>query len=372
MAKFVKPTPEEIAKEEQEAKELNMTIFQYRHFKKFKEYCKQLKMKKLNDGRKKWLEKKKEERKLKNIEKGKEKRRKTFEKKRLKKEKELEKEKLKKKKEKEKVKKKIEKKKKPLGRPKKVGPKINWYKRRKKKRELELKKSLPRKKISWKFKIVACKNGKQIKYIGKYITPEKAYEKINELLGNEIYCPQKYHHSKKLSEIKYEYLILTHKDGNTPMLRNEFGKVVEQKTNSEKWDVYDKFSYQVEETFWVWGFNNKTERKTFKWIYDNILIGGLSSKYDIRRIILYKNKIIFLHDDDFMDLIICKTMDDSIHFYNKLQELIEKDKIKQVFFLGSYNQRGEKKKDIEKKIMELTGWSKTKTQCSTSAFHLKS
>ena len=371
MAKYVKPTPEELAKEEQEAKDLNMTIFQYRHFKKFKEYCKQLRLEKAKATREKKKLEKKEEQKQINIEKGKEKRRKTFEKKRLKKEKELQKEKEKKKKQKLREKAKLEKKKRRVGRPKKTGPKINWYKRKKKKLESELKKSLPPKHVSWPFKIVACKNGKQIKYIGKYTTVDKAYEKINELLSEEVIFPQIHQHRKRLIDTKYEYLILSHKTGDIPMLRNEYGKVVEQKTNSDKWDVYDKFTYQVEETFWVWGFNNNTERKTFKWIYDNILVGSIGSQYDIRRVILYKNKIVFLHDDDFIDLIICKTMEDSIKFYNLLEEYVKKDKIKQVFFLGSYNNRSDKKRDLEEKLLKLTGWDKTKLQSTTSVRHLK-
>lgn len=368
MAKYVKPTPEELALEEEMAKAYNMSVLRYRQFMKFREKGKQVKLEKK-------LAIKKEKQKLKNIEKGKEKRRKTFEKKRKKKEKELLKlkEKLKKQKEREKAKAKAElqKKKRKVGRPKKCGRKINWYKRKKKQLALEKKRSLPRKYVSWPYKIVACKNGIQFKYIDKFTTLEKAYEKINELLSEEIIIPQIHQHKKNLKDVKFEYLLLTHKTDEIPMLRNEYGKVVEQITTSEKWEIYDKFTFQIEETFWVWGYNNKTERKTFKWIYDNILVGSINSPYDIRRIILYKNKIVFLHDDDFIDLIICKTMEDSIRFYNKLEEFVKKDKIKQIFFLGSYSHRSDKRKILEEQLIKLTGWTKKKLQLSTSIPHYK-
>lgn len=353
-------TPEEIAAEEKEAAKLGVTIFQYRHIRKLRE----LRKERIQKKRKETLAKKrKEKQKEINRKKGVEKRRKTFEKRRKLKEKEELKEKKRLKKEKERQKKALQPKKKKIGRPKKSGPKINWYKRRKKKIEAEKRKLLPPKTVSWDYKIVRCKNGEQDAYLGKYDTVEKAYNKINELLKEEIIFPQKLKKKESvISELKYEYLILKVKTEEIPMLRNEYGKVVEQKTNSEKWDVYDKFSCDIEETFWVWGYDYKNDRKTFKWIYDNILIGSLESKYDIRRVILYKSKIVFLHDDETLDLVFCKSSEDAIRFYNKLEEFIEKDKIKQVFFVGSYNEISDKRKHLEEQLVKLTGWKKNKIQ----------
>lgn len=364
-------TPEEIAAEEKIAAEHGMTIFRYRQVKKLGKKRMEIARQKAKETLKRKAAERKEQMKEINKLKGIEKRKKTCEKKRLKREKEKlkEKERLKKQKEKEKLA--AMPKKKKMGRPRKRGKPINFYKRRKKMMEAEKKKSQPKKRLQWNYKIVACKNGKQIKYIGKYVSSEKAYEKINELLKTEIIFPQKYTHRKTLDEARYEYLILCRKTGEIPMLRNEYGKMVEQITTSEIWDVFDKFKYDVEETFWVWGYNNLTDRKTFKWIYDNLLVGGIESQYDIIRVALYKNKIVFLHDNDFIDLINCKTADDAIRFYNLLEEYIKKDKVRQVFFVGSYNQAGDKKKWLEEKLIELTGWRKDKLQTSSTIFHLR-
>ena len=180
-------------------------------------------------------------------------------------------------------------------------------------------------------------------------------------------------HSDTVGDNKYEYLILERKndDNDVVYLRNDIGKMVEQKTDSEKWAIYDKFSFDVEETFWVWGYNNKNDRKTFMWIYDNILMKNISIQYSIVRILIYKNKIIFKYDDDTMDIVFCKTISDAIRFYNLLQDMVKKNKIRQVFFLGQYNDITDKRRKLENDIMELTGWSKKKVQMSSTSEHIK-
>lgn len=358
-------TPEEIAAEEKEAAELGLTLFQYRRVKRRREAILEKRKQEAEKRRKEKTKKKKEEQ---------EKKKRKREREKLKKQKEKEKEKqLKKiKNEKKKAKLLAQPKKRPVGRPKKRGRKINYYKRKKKRLALEEKKRNPKPVAKISYKIVACRNGKQIKYIDSFISLDKAYEKIDELLKEPIIFPKRIEHRRTFVNARYEYLILEHKTGEISYLRNEYGKLVEQITNSEKWGVLDKFPYDVEETFWVWGFNNNTDRKTFQWIYDNWLVGRIQSPYDIRRIGLYKNKIVFLHDDDSVDIIFCKSMEESIRFYNKLEEFITRDKIKQVFFIGSFNELSDKRRDLEEKLIKTTGWKKKKIQMSSTYDHSKS
>lgn len=276
-------------------------------------------------------------------------------------EKEKEKERKKKEKEALREKKLLEKKKRGPGRPKKRGPK--------KKKKYVSKKPKIRKVRRCDFKIVATLNGKQKEFIGNYSTPEEAYNKFNELqkLNNNVIFPRKVINAGKLKESRDEYLILQknrHGDLKPGQLRNEFGKVVEQQTNSSVWEVYDKCERLVEETFWVYGKCPKTDRKTFKWIYDNKLIGNLINSYDIERVILYKNKLIIKHDELPMDIIICKNISDGIRLYNLLEEWCKKNR--QIFFLGSYNKVGDKRRQLENEIIELTGWDKRKIQCPST------
>lgn len=321
-------------------------------------------------GYEKWLKKKHKEmerkKELERIRKEKEK-----EKKRLKRDKEKEKERIKR--AEEKLKKKEKKdtetrvKKKKVGRPKKPGPK--------KKRKSRAKKKYKPRKI-WDYKIISFHKGKQCGYHGKYYDPEHAYDKINELLeeNKNIVFPKKIENNEILENARYEYVILEknrHGDKVNLGQRNEYGKVVKQELSTDKWVILEKFPYDVEETFWVWGFNPNTERKTFDWIYENIIMDGIETQYDIKRVFLYKNKIIVKDDNNNIEMIICKTQSDSIRFYNLIDDWNKKRKNKNVIMLGSLNLPGERKRKIEAEIMKLTGWTLEKTQQSGTKKHLK-
>lgn len=250
------------------------------------------------------------------------------------------------------------------GRPKKRGPK--------KKRKRKVVKVLnPR--PTFDFKIISVSNGKQNGYIGTFVNIEQAYETLRELENNnaKVVFPKKNVNNGKIKEVKQEYLLLEkrkgEKLGNT-LLRNEIGKLVEHKISNDKnnkWLIRDKIDKITEETFWVFGYN-PTDRKTFEWIYENILESNIHSKYDVERITLYKNKIVFQHDNEDCDIIFCKNVSDAIRFYNLLQEWVKEKKNKQTFFMGSINSCGEKKRNIEKKIIDVTGWDIKKIQRSTT------
>ena len=286
------------------------------------------------------------------------------------KEKKLAKEKEKKEKEKEKKRlkreqeKALKKQKKKVGRPKKSGPKINYYKRKKKLLAKQNREKKTNRKPEFKYKIISCLNGIQKRFIGKYRTSEEAYEVFNKLKMEDknIVFPTLLRGDEYLDNSIDEYLLIEKSDKENSMLRNEYGKLVEQKTNIDGWIVLDKFRYQIEETFWVYGYDNRSDRKTFSWIYENIITVGCDYKYDYKRILVYKNKIVVKHDDGNLDLIFCKDISDAIRFYNQLELWVKRDKIKQILFIGDYSSISPKRKQLENEIMELTGWPRAKVQ----------
>ena len=307
------------------------------------------------------IKKKREEEKKKRTQKWREagiKARKRNKKKRdAKKEKEKEKMRLKKEALKEKKKLEAKKKKRGPGRPKKRGPK--------KKKKYISKKPKVYKYRTCDFKIVAVLNGKQKGFIGNYTSVEDAYAKLNDLKedNKQVIFARQVINAGKLKESRDEYLLLKkNRDGSlsNSQLRNEYGKLVEHTTNSKVWVVYDKCERLVEEEFWVYGHCPKTERKTFKWVYDNLLMANLDEPHVVERIILYKNKIVIKHDEKPIDFVICKNISDAIRFYNLLEEWCKKNR--QIFFLGSYTRISDKRRELEKELVELTGWDKRKLQ----------
>ena len=223
----------------------------------------------------------------------------------------------------------------------------------------------------WNYKVISCRNGRQVGYIGRYLTPAKAYEEVKKLLekSKAVIFPRKTVNSKKSEDSVDEYLILekVYGEPKTALLRNDYGKLVEHRTSSPKWVILDKFRFQEEETFWVYGYDPKTSRKTFTWIYENLLVNQINGKYDIKRISVYNNKLIIKDDYANTDLIICKTRSDAIRFYNLLQQKAAHDKLNQIYFMGAYYGKSLRTTKIIDELCELTGWDRRKiTRISTN------
>lgn len=262
------------------------------------------------------------------------------------------------------IKEKKYKRKKKVGRPKKRGPKKKRIRRK------IIKVHKPRPVID--YKIVSIINGKQNGYIGSFKTYADAYKKMEELqeLNNKVVFPRKYINKETIYNIKEEYLMLEKNrfgDKKDGIIRNEFGKFVTNKIiNNTKWVIREKCVKISEETFWVYGYDPKLDRKTFTWIYQNLLLNQLENKYDIIRFFTYKNKVIIKYDDKPMKMIMCKNCSDAIRVYNLISDKIKESKIKQIIPIGSYNAISQSRRELEQELMDLTGWDKRKIQRSTN------
>lgn len=254
-----------------------------------------------------------------------------------------------------------------VGRPRKPGPK------KKRVRKKKVFKKRGRKALSpISYKIVSCKNGKQNKLIGKYRTSEDAYEKFNSLkeLDKNVVFPMSVTGDETLENSIDEYVLIERSDKKSTSLRNEYGKLVEHYTNKEGWVIIDKFRYKKEETFWVYGYEKKSERKTFSWIYQNMIVENQCSIIGVNFVMIYKNKLLIRYDNDDFGLIICKTDTDCIKLYNLLESKVKKDKIKNFVFIGNYSRISKQRKKIEKYIMDITGWPLKKVQMKYTTYYL--
>lgn len=249
-------------------------------------------------------------------------------------------------------------KKKKVGRPKKRGPK----KKRIRRKIIKVYKPQP----VFDFKIISCLNGKQNGYVGKYHDYGDALAKFKELemLNSQIIFPRKYINSSQMVSSRDEFLMLEKnrfgdkKDGT---VRNEYGKTIVTKIiNNEKWVIRERIKRLVEETFWVYNYDPKQDRKTFSWVFENLILEPTKDKYNVIRVLVYKNKLIIKYDDRELNMVLCKNKSDAIRFYNMISDKTEKNR--QIFCLGSYDSISEKRRELEREIMNITGWSKTKIQ----------
>lgn len=216
-----------------------------------------------------------------------------------------------------------------------------------------------------RYNIILVKNKKKKQTLFKSSSHEDTIKKFRELRKeNKVSFPQKYINYKGIKPVKYEILLLKQRTENDKnrVVRNEMGKLVEEKNNSEKWVIVDSAPYDIEETFWVYGYDNVTDRFTIQDIIKKILMKGINRKNQTKQVIVVKNKLVIRGDD--LDFIICKCPDDCLRLHNKLKDVAKKSKTDKLLFLGKSSKKtcG----DMYDLIEEKTGWSKTKIWRTTT------
>lgn len=259
--------------------------------------------------------------------------------------------------------------KKPVGRPKKRGPK-----KKRKRNVVKVLKSPGRHALPpFNYKIISCRNGVQNKFIGRYRTIEDAYDVFNDLKtkDRDVIFPSIITGDEKIKNSIDEYILIEKSDSQTSLLRNEYGKLVEQVVDKEGWAVIDKFRYKREELFWVYGYNSKNDRKTFLWIYTNLVTSDIDGYFSFKRIFLYKNKLLIRDDSERLEMVLCKDVGDAIRMYNKIEEWVKRDKIKQILFIGDFSEISDRRRKLEDELVKLTGWTKRKIQMKNTTYYQK-
>lgn len=225
-----------------------------------------------------------------------------------------------------------------------------------------------KKRAKKEFCMIAVSSHKQvIDVLYKSNTQNSAYKKFNEIITeneNSIVFPVKYISNKNLSkgiiESNYEILLLKiKKEGeDVTQLRNEYGQLVDHViADNDHWVIMDKHIYYKEESFWVYGFNPKTQRKDFNYILNEIILSHNNDKNYFKRVMIFKNKLIIQYDFD-IDMVICKNQEDAIRLYSELESKTKKAKCRNVFFNGIVAKSN--KEWIMNMIRNKTGWNDNK------------
>lgn len=252
--------------------------------------------------------------------------------------------------------------KKKRGRKKKRGPK----------KKVEKKEKLSA--MPFPYSIVRCVNKVQKGSVCKCRTLEEVTKVLSSVAEHNkgVLCPVKSVNNKESRKraIPYtcEYVVLKRrtKEDEETFIRNEYGRLVRQVTNSGNWVIVDKVPYLIEETFSIYSPDNGSIRKDIGWIGENLLEACLNAKYSRIRIICYNNKIIFKYDDNEIEFFQCKNVSDAIRAYSALYD--KYSKYKGVMFYGKPRQgsilHGECINDIKKK----TGWTLNKIYKKSTVF----
>lgn len=220
------------------------------------------------------------------------------------------------------------------------------------------------------FRIIITSQNKVLVSVYSTLNKVDAIESFEAILrynAETIRFPKRFSsRDHKLVDAKYEILLIEsippdekgRDDSNVNYLRNEFGKLTPVKTNTPNGRIYRKEPYFFEEDFWVYGYNNKADRKDFNFILNELVLLDLKDvKYPTKTIYIYRNKLL-IEDDYDLEMVICKNMSDSFRLYVELEKEVKKIKTKTIFFMGEV-------KDVsariaEEKIMQKTNWNITK------------
>lgn len=243
------------------------------------------------------------------------------------------------------------------GRKKKRGPK--------KKKPIVINKyvGLPR-----PYHIITANNGIQLKDIYSAVSIDVALNKLRELqekFNKNILFPVRFVSNKEAKtfiEADYKLILIKKKfeEGEYEgKVKNEYGRYIDCVTSSENWLFIEEAPYKIEETFWVYGYNPKTDRKTYKFIIDNYMTYDKHNKYFFKEVIVYRNKVL-IESNDNLNMIICKNHQDSVRLYNELYDYCKKEKYKNIVFGGDINQFSYSSELWFEKIQKLTNWSRRK------------
>lgn len=91
--------------------------------------------------------------------------------------------------------------------------------------------------------------------------------------------------------------------------------------------------YNIEETFWMYGRDSKTERVNIIDIL-NTLVVPLLNPINNKNVIVVHNKLI-IYNEDIFDMIICKSILDAQRLHHMLFKSVSEVNIKYILFLGT-------------------------------------
>ena len=221
------------------------------------------------------------------------------------------------------------------------------------------------------YQIVLLKNNERIETVSSHSTIETTRKKFNALVeeNKEIDFPVEYINKETILPIRFHLAIIKRKSGDINekyRVQNDLGQYVDVNViDNDEWLIYDRVPYKFEETFWVYGYNPRIDRKTFKFILEDIYFPMCETKTVIVNLKIYKNKLL-LESFNEWNLIICKNNYDANRLLNLLFEKSLEKGIKNAVFTGDITRNIRMNRETRDKIMELTHWDKRKVnRCTT-------
>ena len=215
------------------------------------------------------------------------------------------------------------------------------------------------------FMVIITKNRKRIKRLAAKWWKSDAYKVFTDAIEKnrkDVLFPtnslsKKIGKTRRKTNLEYEILLVkktNDKNENPAKFRNKTGKFVDHVfIDSVDHVIVDKSEWYVEELFNVYGYNPKTDRKTYAFILNNFIVNNPDTGDAMKRIMVYNNKLLIEYTEDF-DFILCRDKQQCMDLYDRLETDIAKLNKKYIVFMGMVNTESSPK--WLDRLQEKTGW----------------
>ena len=200
------------------------------------------------------------------------------------------------------------------------------------------------------YEIVLYENNKRVKVLYTYQRRHDAIYRFGVLSKKHVSLEKKIiYKGKKLTEVKYDIFLMKNREegDKSVVVRDEYGKLLEDIMNDPEKVVLDSSAYNIEEYFSVTGANRKLSANE---ILRNVLLNKLSEQ-NTKQVLILNNKIII--ESLVLNMVTCKTVDEAIRLYNYLRIYCFENGVGNVIFFGSIQKQD--KSLWYKKIHDFTG-----------------
>lgn len=204
------------------------------------------------------------------------------------------------------------------------------------------------------YAVVLVKNKKISKIIQNYKKfgfAKTMFEKLKD--ENYAVFPERFKAADGISKSSLEVLLIKKKVSDTGFRKIFTGMGVIEERVVGDWDIVDKFFFEIEETFKVYGYE---QRMTAVDILANIFIDKIKNgeSYDVYA---FNNKLVITNDVDVI-VILCKSVYDAERLHDFFLKYFLDKKIGLFIFRGSLK-NGKRKRELYNFIEKKLGIPKT-------------
>lgn len=206
------------------------------------------------------------------------------------------------------------------------------------------------------YRVLLLQNGKFKKKLHECksnTTSKNNYKRILDE-NEEVKFPRKFLTTDKVTPVLYEVCRVKRfeEKDKERTIRDRLGRLVPPIVLWGEWTVLEYEYYEIEETFYVYGYDPISDRKDFDFIL-GLLVKGIGDEKLTKDIIVLNNKLIIYNEYQF-DIVICKSKTDARRLYDVLLDVSKDNKLKRLLFMGKASEKmtGE----LYEMMMEVTGW----------------